>query len=367
MVEALRDAIKGHQLAYEAGIIHRDISEGNVMIAENAPYRGFIGDFDCSFVWKQWLKEHGMEATRKNWEQYVHQVYTLVNGEGTRVDRVDGPLSAQWGAEHMLRTRTGTLPFMAIEILEGNAVHEARHDLESFFWLLVWVVLRHTIHDHPKGQRGATAFFQPPSESQCPTQKRGWLAGWEPINVKDNEPLSYLLKELKVLCYRNCRMRGLPIIPLTYEAVLAKFDEALGLKGWPDDDAAIPEGWREPPLALIPSSKEEPSELGIQPDEGRSQVLSRCGKTLDNIPPVMREGPLSGADSPLNGRIKHARCEPAHHEASCKAVVSHHDVNTASRSSSKRSRVDDCNESISKRARRMNHQEQDSVHSVSNT
>jgi len=43
--------------------------------------------------------------------------------------------------------RTGTIPFMAIDPLdetagegEGRVCHLYRHDLESFFWVLVWVV-----------------------------------------------------------------------------------------------------------------------------------------------------------------------------------------------------------------------------------
>lgn len=34
---------------------------------------------------------------------------------------------------------------MAVEVLQRRLViHEARHDLESFYWLLLWLVLRHT-------------------------------------------------------------------------------------------------------------------------------------------------------------------------------------------------------------------------------
>ncbi|POG61764.1 hypothetical protein GLOIN_2v1426031, partial [Rhizophagus irregularis DAOM 181602=DAOM 197198] len=35
--------------------------------------------------------------------------------------------------------RTGTLPFMAIEILKHNAEHTFQHDLESFFYVLCWI------------------------------------------------------------------------------------------------------------------------------------------------------------------------------------------------------------------------------------
>jgi hypothetical protein len=42
------------------------------------------------------------------------------------------------GARH----RTGTMEFMAIEVLEGRA-HTYRHDLESFFYVFLWVIIRY--------------------------------------------------------------------------------------------------------------------------------------------------------------------------------------------------------------------------------
>jgi Fungal protein kinase len=42
------------------------------------------------------------------------------------------------GAKH----RTGTMKFMAIEVLEGRA-HTYRHDLKSFFYVLLWVIIRY--------------------------------------------------------------------------------------------------------------------------------------------------------------------------------------------------------------------------------
>jgi serine/threonine protein kinase len=41
------------------------------------------------------------------------------------------------GARH----RTGTMEFMAIEVLKGKA-HTYRHDLESFFYVFLWIIIR---------------------------------------------------------------------------------------------------------------------------------------------------------------------------------------------------------------------------------
>jgi hypothetical protein len=104
LLEALRDAIRGHQSLLEDGkILHRDISENNIIItevpAEEAP-KGRLIDLDLA-------KE------------------------------LDSMPS---GARH----RTGTMQFMAIEVLEGNG-HTYRHDLESFFYVFIWMCIRHGI------------------------------------------------------------------------------------------------------------------------------------------------------------------------------------------------------------------------------
>lgn len=46
------------------------------------------------------------------------------------------------GASH----RTGTMQFMAIEVLQGNG-HTYRHDLESFFYVFLWMCIRYGYED----------------------------------------------------------------------------------------------------------------------------------------------------------------------------------------------------------------------------
>jgi hypothetical protein len=41
------------------------------------------------------------------------------------------------------RYRTGTMEFMAIEVLEGRA-YTYRYDLESFFYVFLWVIIRYS-------------------------------------------------------------------------------------------------------------------------------------------------------------------------------------------------------------------------------
>ncbi|KAI0431092.1 serine/threonine-protein kinase Sgk2 [Xylaria sp. FL1042] len=101
LLESMRDGIKAHQSLYVTGnILHRDISSNNIIITEPETADGFKGmliDLDLAKV------------------------------------RDSGPS----GARH----QTGTMQFMAVEVLR-KADHTYRHDLESFFYVLLWMCAR---------------------------------------------------------------------------------------------------------------------------------------------------------------------------------------------------------------------------------
>ncbi|KAI9764729.1 MAG: hypothetical protein M1840_008121 [Geoglossum simile] len=101
-LKACRDVIKGHRSLYQDGkILHRDVSKNNIIITDAKKEEdpsGMLIDLDLA-------RESG-----------------------------GGPS----GARH----QTGTMEFMAIEVLEGRA-HTYRHDLESFFYVFLWVIIRH--------------------------------------------------------------------------------------------------------------------------------------------------------------------------------------------------------------------------------
>jgi serine/threonine protein kinase len=97
----MRDAIKAHQSLYKAGnILHRDISSNNIIITEPDVAGGFKG---------------------------------MLIDLNLAKERDSGPS----GARH----QTGTVQFMAVEVLR-NADHTYRHDLESFFYVLLWMGVR---------------------------------------------------------------------------------------------------------------------------------------------------------------------------------------------------------------------------------
>ncbi|CAK7270987.1 hypothetical protein SEPCBS119000_004367 [Sporothrix epigloea] len=101
LLEALRDAIRAHRSLYvKGGILHRDISTSNIIITSPTKAAGFKG----------MLIDLDMAKVRDNGSS---------------------------GADH----RTGTVQFMAIEVLRG-VDHTYRHDLESFFYVLIWLCAR---------------------------------------------------------------------------------------------------------------------------------------------------------------------------------------------------------------------------------
>ncbi|RMD41240.1 hypothetical protein DV735_g3917, partial [Chaetothyriales sp. CBS 134920] len=116
LVASLHDAIKAHRALYmDAKILHRDISENNIIItnakgAEDP--KGMLIDLDLAKV---------VDAGRS-------------------------------GARH----RTGTMEFMAVGVLSGHT-HTYRHDLESFFYVLIWLSARRAWDLPGAGERPVTS------------------------------------------------------------------------------------------------------------------------------------------------------------------------------------------------------------------
>ncbi len=95
-IKGIADFILGYKSLLNTGILHRDVSIGNIMLTENED-DGFLTDYDL--------------ATR------------------TSNNRASGAPS-----------KTGTNVFIAIGALKGEH-HNTMHDLESFFWVLFWICI----------------------------------------------------------------------------------------------------------------------------------------------------------------------------------------------------------------------------------
>jgi len=138
----------------------------------------------------------------------------------------------------------GTWYYRAIDFLEDpdSITHNFRHDLEGFFWLLVWLVTAYTTHDHHSGDLTAHWLFVGEDPVEAATRKKAWLtAKINDLNVINNEPLTTLLRDFRNLCQLNLDNESQDYFPLSYDAVLDVFEKALAMPGWPLDDAAIPD------------------------------------------------------------------------------------------------------------------------------
>lgn len=119
-------------------------------------------------------------------------------------------------------------------------MHEVRHDLESFFWLLIWLVLRHTTHNDAQGNLACSSLFDGDTDAICASRKSDFLARRKRLAVRGNEPLSQLINEYRKLCKYNDSSLS-KFKPLTYARVLHLFKKALDSKDWPkNDDRARP-------------------------------------------------------------------------------------------------------------------------------
>jgi serine/threonine protein kinase len=109
LLSALEGCVEGHELLYNAGLLHRDISINNLMVNEddrNPSWRAFLIDLDL--------------AVREQRE----------NASGAK-------------------GKTGTRAFMAIGALLGEQ-HSFMHDLESFFWVIFWICIHYNGPDESR-------------------------------------------------------------------------------------------------------------------------------------------------------------------------------------------------------------------------
>lgn len=110
LLQVLRDAIKCHRSLYrDGGILHQDVSHGNVIILneqEQGKPKGILIDLDSAIE--------------------------LDKEEETEIGSI-----------------TGTRPFMAIGVLKRER-HTYRHDLESFLYVFLWTIITNHTESLPE-------------------------------------------------------------------------------------------------------------------------------------------------------------------------------------------------------------------------
>ncbi|KAJ6466321.1 hypothetical protein C8R45DRAFT_910328 [Mycena sanguinolenta] len=245
LVHALHNAIRHHQIASAAGVLHRDVSEGNILFREvpvaGEKLNGFLLDWDYAEFTEGGLKYFEAEFP----DRAMTSEYKL--------------------PDKSLREFTGTFPFVAIEMIGiSNKIHAEHHDLESFYWLLIWMILRHTEHQHSDLKYACTNLFDSPGPA---VQKRGWLLTEEQFS--QDLPISKFAEAFRQLVL----FQHLPISRkiLTYDQVRELFDEHLKSDRWPTNDKALP--------YFVPSA-----------DASKNETKSKGGSRLTGVDRPTRSG-----------------------------------------------------------------------------
>ena len=108
----------------------------------------------------------------------------------------DYDLASLKGDPPLGNERTGTIPFMALELLSpngqnGKVKHLYRHDLESFIWVLVWLSLQYK--DGEKVKRGPIEDWAKMNADKCYSAKWHFLRNPQFLPVR-------VLKMVNFLC-----------------------------------------------------------------------------------------------------------------------------------------------------------------------
>ncbi|KAI0826516.1 hypothetical protein BC628DRAFT_1419030 [Trametes gibbosa] len=270
---------------------------GNILIPDEpdkAPHVGFIHDFDYSAM------------------------------EPDETDPVP-PQGDKYNAG--LKERTGTYFYMALELInpEPNTFHHPHHDLESFYWVLLWAVLRH-IKCH------STELGEKPGQAICLTTfksydgKCSWLHSHSRrLNVPGNNPLMTLLRDFRALVVRAFNNPG-PADQLTVDGVLKLFDDAIDLDGWPTNDwipCTLLEGTNVP-TGITPIQHDVPPGYEEPPSDERrlrahsSQIRVSSGQAGFAGPSTSRGLPF--VLPPMPGSTSRGRQDPPNSSGSKRSL-----------------------------------------------
>lgn len=162
--------------------------------------------------------------------------------------------------------------------------HDVHHDLESVYWLLVWMVMRHTRYLHIWGPDAQRTLFGCVDHTFYASMKAIWL-DMPPIAVWENAPLTRLLGRFTDAVRAN--NSGVPdskgprnSVHLTHAGVLKILDEALDSGDWPETDPALcreeREAWRAHSVALVHPGEKRPHD-GRGDQELHEGVLDLAG------------------------------------------------------------------------------------------
>ncbi|PSS30881.1 hypothetical protein PHLCEN_2v2578 [Hermanssonia centrifuga] len=203
MVEQMLDCL--HDLQYKANILHRDVSKNNIMyeMRDNKPHFILI-DYDLA---KEVI---GLDAFRRS-STDTH--------------------------------RTGTLPFMAYELVKDMArygepghvpvVHRLRYDFESLFWVALWCAVK-----MPTGRDAS-------EDGALHKVVQEWESG----------PLTMLASYKRIVCTRPARMGDI-LLPLSSDHLRPWFQSWCKVMGKADSHLQEYKDASQAPYRLLPFDME---------------------------------------------------------------------------------------------------------------
>ncbi|KAI0636326.1 hypothetical protein C8Q77DRAFT_1156006 [Trametes polyzona] len=299
LVEAIRDAIIGHRLAWEkAGVLHRDVSLGNILIVDeqvhpNAKFIGFLHDFDYSSS-------------------------TADQHHNRPEDRTSSPNAISDGeVEKNKKERTGTYYFMAVELISGETIiHDVHHDLESFYWILLWVLLRHAecSRNGDSGEALCEKTFIWENDDLSMGAKNNWLqkTTTHKLVFPGNPPLTELMTAFtrqvaSQTASQFLKSLGFPVSCLNYDLVLDLINQALAdTAGWPPNDwkrcSLLDRDARTVPQDVVSlPPKPESSEPSL-PSSPRLRPKKTVGRGLQSAPGQLPSRTQLASERPLDPR-----------------------------------------------------------------
>ncbi|KAH8082018.1 hypothetical protein BXZ70DRAFT_1080636 [Cristinia sonorae] len=219
--------LRGHNAVYEESrILHRDVSVNNIMfhykeINGRVVAVGVLCDWDLAKRLPppavKTIGEDLIKALKGTRDLPDANGFDMLKKTQPTVQQPSGVVAAidPEKEEKASRYRTGTGPFIALDILLYSRApfHLYRHDLESFFWVLVWFVAT------PKTimWRHSGLALQRPEEYR---QGKEWTKA-----IDDNAD-----PEFKVLCRAIDKLRVSLILPLYFKYTTAEETYAAALK-----------------------------------------------------------------------------------------------------------------------------------------
>ncbi|OZJ01550.1 hypothetical protein BZG36_05569, partial [Bifiguratus adelaidae] len=151
LVRGLLGAIKGHRSLYEASILHRDVSERNVLLnGSNGLGEGWLIDLDMACLVEDRDDQAPSTPEPDSRKSRKRRGGPLLDGTPPRkkpvrresdkaanetADLYSTSSKSAEESEGFKGPKTGTVPYMACGVLRGEE-HSLKHDLESFFYVL---------------------------------------------------------------------------------------------------------------------------------------------------------------------------------------------------------------------------------------